>query len=428
MDFSRVSSLLRGVNIMKRFVLTIFFITLITPIPAHAGDISLHGFLQGNYSAGVDGSNPDGGDFKWAEEKLQLKVSAGKGSFSLFIKTDLSYDHISEEADLELREGYLDYFSDYWDLRVGRQVITWGVGDLIFINDTFPKDYEAFFSGRPMEYLKKGFDGIKIGVYPSFASAEMVIIPFFEPNVYPSGRRFYMYDPMPDVMNRREKEPTTNTDNTEIALRVYRNIAGFDTSLYFYRGFFRQSSMLPDSMLSPTRITFFYPELSVYGASLQGRALDGIVSFETGYYDSRQDRSGTDPMVPNNQTRFLIGYQKQLWEDFTAGVQYYTVYMHDYTSYKINVPSRFPQEKRLQDILTLRLTHLFMHQTLRLSFFSFWSVSDGDYLFIPEVKYNFTDHIWAAVGANIFGGGENWSQFGSLDKNDNLYVQVRYEF
>lgn len=393
-----------------------------------AEDIDIHGFFQGNYSVGLDGSNPDGGDLKWAEEKLQLKISANKKSFYLFIKGELSYDHISEESELELRESYLDYLSDNWDLRLGRQVITWGLGDLIFINDVFPKDYEAFFSGRPMEYLKKGIDGIKIGIYPSFASAELVIIPFFEPNVHPNNKRFWMYDPMPTVINRREQEPTTNMENTEIALRLYRDIAGFDASLYFYRGFYRQPSMLPDSLTAPTKIKLFYPELSVYGASLQGRALDGIVSFEGGYYDSRQDRKGTDPMIPNKSTRFLIGYQRQLWEDFTAGMQYYTVYMYDYNQYKINLPSGFPKEKRLQDLLTLRLTHLFMHQTLRLSFFSFWSLSDGDYMFIPEVKYNFSDNIWTAIGANVFGGGETWNQFGQLDNNDNIYLQLRYEF
>jgi hypothetical protein len=46
----------------------------------------------------------------------------------------------------------------------------------------------------------------------------------------------------------------------------------------------------------------------------------------------------------------------------------------------------------------------------------------------PEIKYNFSDHVWSAMGANIFGGGKASSQFGQFDKNDNIYVQVRYEF
>ncbi|MBI4710355.1 MAG: hypothetical protein HY759_04545 [Nitrospirae bacterium] len=414
---------------MKRLILLIVCsITLLILTPAGAEDISLHGFLQGNYSADLDRSNPDGGDFKWAEERLQLKLEADREPLRLFFKTDAFYDHVDEGADLEMREGYVDFTSSKWDLRIGRQVITWGVGDLIFINDVFPKDYEAFFSGRPMEYLKKGVDGIKMGVYPSAVSAEVIVIPFFEPNVYPDGNRFYMFDPMPAVTNREEREPSSSLDHTETALRIYRDIAGFDTSLYYYRGFFRQSAMHPDSMSSTTKMDLFYPELSVYGASAQGRALSGVLSVEAGYYDSRQDESGTDPMIANSQSKILFGYQRQIWEDFTMGLQYYAEYMHDYSEYERNIPAGFPQERKLQQLTSARVTQFLMHQTLRLSFFSFYSTSDGDYLLNPEIKYNLSDNIWAAIGANIFGGGDEWSRFGQLEKNDNLYTQMRYEF
>ena len=411
-----------------RLCLVLFVICILPSPDAIASDISLHGFLQGNYSTDTSTTNPDGGDFKLAEERLQLKLDASKDSFHIFVKADGWYDHIDQKWDSDLREGYADYTAGKWDLRLGRQVITWGVGDLIFINDVFPKDYEAFFSGRPLEYLKKGVDGAKIGIYPDFASFELVAIPFFEPNHFPDSHRFWMFDPLAVVTDGKEEKPAVTLENTEIALRAYRDIAGFDGSLYFYRGFFRQPSMMPDNLMMPTKLTLFYPKLSVFGASIQGKALDGVVSLESGYYDSREDRNGSDPMMPNSQTRFLLGYQKQLWEDFTVGLQYYAEYMHDYSAYKKNLPQGFPQESRLHELVAVRLTQFFMHQTLRLSWFSFWSPSDGDYLLNPEVKYNFSDHIWAAIGANIFGGGEKWSQFGQLEKNDNIYLQVRYEF
>ncbi len=411
-----------------RFVLYFIVCLAFSFTGASASDISLHGFLQGNYSADTATSNPDGGDFKLAEERLQIKLETSKDPFHLFLKTDAFYDHISEEPELELREGYVDFTSSSWDLRLGRQIITWGLGDLIFINDVFPKDYEAFFSGRPLEYLKKGVDGLKIGAYPEFASFEFVAVPFFEPNNFPDSKRFRMFDPLPSITDRNEEKPAVNLENTEVAVRAYRDIAGFDVSLYFYRGFFRQPSIMPDNLMTPSKLTFIYPKLSEYGASLQGRALEGVLSLEAGYYDSRQDSKGTDPMMPNSQTRFLIGYQRQLWEDFTLGLQYYGEYMHDYAAYKSSLPAGFPKERRLHDLFTVRLTQFLLHQTMKLSFFSFWSPSDGDYLMNPEVKYNFSDHVWAAVGANIFGGGEKWSQFGQLDRNDNVYLQVRYEF
>lgn len=413
---------------MKRLILTMACISLFFSIPAYAGDISLHGFIQGNYSFNTDSSNPDGKDMKWSEERVQLKLDANKEPFHLFLKTDVFYDNIDDASHLDVREGYIDFTSSSYDLRIGRQVITWGLGDLIFINDIFPKDYEAFFSGRPMEYLKKGVDGVKVGMYSSFASAELIVVPFFEPNNFPDPKRFHMFDPMPLITEREEEKPASTLDNTEIAFRLYRDVAGFDTSVYYYRGFLRQPYMLPDSMSSPSKLDLFYPELSVYGASLQGRALDGVLSLESGYYDSRQDRDGKNPMTPNSHTRFLIGYQRQMWEDFTMGLQYYGEYMHDYSEYKKNLPAGFSKEERLNQLASVRLTQFMVHQTLKLSFFAFYSLAYEDYLLNPEIKYNFSDSVWAAAGANIFGGGKEWNQFGSLDENDNIYVQVRYEF
>ena len=359
---------------------------------------------------------------------MQLKLDANKKTFHIFIKADAFYDHIDEKADMELREGYFDYTAEKWDIRFGRQILTWGLGDLIFINDVFPKDFGAFFSGRPLEYLKKGIDGIKVGIYPGFVSFELVAIPFFEPDNFPDPKRFWLFNPLPNITNREEKEPATNLKNTEIALRIYRNVAGFDASLYCYRGFFRQPSMITDNPMMPTKLTLFFPKLSVYGASLQGRALDGVLGLEAGYYDSRQDRSGIDYTVPNSQTRFLIGYQRQLWEDFTIGLQYYTEYMHDYSEYVKNQPAGLPKNKRLYQLASVRLSQFLKHQALRLSFFTFYSPSEGDYMLNPEIKYSFSDHIWAAIGGNIFGGGERWSQFGQLNNDNNAYIQLRYEF
>jgi hypothetical protein len=398
------------------------------PLSATAADVSLNGFIQGNYSRNTYTVNPDGGDYKLSEERVQIKLDASQDPFHVFIKSDAFHDNIDKNSVIELREGYADYTAPKWDARIGRQVVTWGVGDLLFINDVFPKDYAAFFSGRPLEYLKKGVDGAKIGLYPGFASFEFIAIPYFEPNNYPDPERFWLYDPMSGITNRETQDPYKDLRKTETSARIYREVAGFDASLYYYYGYSRQPSAMPDNPVTPTKLTMFYPALSVYGASAQGRSLDGVLSLEVGYYDSREDRQGTNPMIPNSQTRYLIGYQRQLWEDFTLGLQYYGDYMQDYSAYVQNLPAGFPQDKRLHQLASIRLTQFLLHQTLRLSFFAFYGLSDGDYMLNPEVKYNFTDAIWLALGGNFFGSGKPWSQFGQFAKDDNVYTQVRYEF
>jgi hypothetical protein len=89
-------------------------------------------------------------------------------------------------------------------------------------------------------------------------------------------------DPFPGSVDRTEKEPATTLDNTQFALRAYREVGGFDESLYAYRGFFGQPAIMPNNPLSPTLLTFFFPKLSEYGASAQGNVLDGVLSLETG--------------------------------------------------------------------------------------------------------------------------------------------------
>ena len=45
----------------------------------------------------------------------------------------------------------------------------------------------------------------------------------------------------------------------------------------------------------------------------------------------------------------------------------------------------------------------------------------------PEVKYNVTDAVSGALGANLF-GGPRATEFGQFDGNSNLDLVVRYAF
>lgn len=396
-------------------------------------NIEMHGFLMGNYSLRATGQKPggkEGRDFLLAEERLRLDIFGWTESIeaSARVKGDFLFDHVAEEFDVDLREAYLDYTTANFDFRLGRQIVTWGVGDLLFINDAFPKDWISFFTGRPLEYLKIGVDGFRTRYSSAAVNAEFLVIPRFKPDNLPTSDRFFLFDPFADVPARFEQEPESSFENTELALRLYRRIKDFDVSAYAYRGFWRTPSMLPDNFAAPTKVTAFYPDLSVYGLSAQGSAWDGILSFETGYYHSRKDEDGDNPTIQNSQIRFLLGYQRQMWKDFTLGVQYYIEIMEDYSAYVNSLPAGFPVQKEYRDIVTLRLEHLLKHQTLRLSLFIFYSPADNDYLIQPKVSYKFSDNFSATLGANLFGGERDTTFLGQFDQNDNVYISVRFDF
>jgi hypothetical protein len=287
--------------------------------------VILHGFAQAGYAARITGAAlpSGGGDFLAGEERLQLALSgtipAGVGGFSA--KVDLFHDAVADEAVVEIREAYLDVGSAAIGARVGRQIVTWATGDLLFINDVFPKDWTALFTGRPLEYLKLGSDAVKVNAQLGAAGLEAIAVPFLEADRLPSAERFFYFDPFLGITQRRSEEPASDFENTEVALKVSGSLSGWELALYTHRGYYRTPIMVPDATAVPPSLSMRYPRRNVYGGSVRGAALGGVVSFEAGYYDSREDGSGTDPLVPNSQALFLAGYQRQLSADFTVGLQ-----------------------------------------------------------------------------------------------------------
>jgi hypothetical protein len=395
-----------------------------------AEEPSVHGFLQANYSARLTGLQPpgqEGGDFLFGEERFQLRLEKSGEKGRLFIRSDFFHDAITGRPDLEVREAYVDTSMGESDVRVGRQLLIWGVGDYLFINDVFAKDWGAFFSGRPVAYLRVPQDALKLDMGNGKVSAEIVAMPFFQTDKLPSRNRFYQFDPFPG-MTRTTEKPQMEFQNTELAARIYGTTWGFDTALYLYRGFFRMPALQPNLMTVPTLVTETFPRLAVYGASTRGNALGGVVSAEVGYYASLSDQTGHNPIIPNSSFRYLAGYQRQLWEDFTLGLQYYGEVMMHYDAYRASVPPGFPVQDQHRQLMTLRLMQLFWNQTLRVGLFAFYSPTDQDYYLIPEVRYSISDNLWVAAVGNIFGGYRPTTFFGQMDANDNLAVTVRYEF
>ncbi|MDP2998995.1 MAG: hypothetical protein Q8N47_16015 [Bryobacterales bacterium] len=394
--------------------------------------VTIHGFLMGNASIRTTGKRPpmgEGGAFLLGEERLRLDVSGAtkSGSGFLLFKGDIFHDAVANRVDGDLREAYAGFRRGQFDLRLGRQIVTWGVGDLFFINDVFPKDWESFFSGRPMEYLKRGVDAVRLQYSSGALNVDVVATPFFTGDALPSPKRFFLYNPFAAVAEQREYSPPVRAENTEVGIRLYRRMAAFDFSLHGYRGFWRMPGASIAANDGP-RITRFYPRLVTWGASAQRNLLNGVVSFEGGRYNSLDDRGGTAPGLPNSQWRILAAYQRQLARELTATFQGYAEVMEGYDSYRKYLPAGFRPEDRVRGVFSVRLTQFLGYQNWRLSAFVACSPTDKDCFVQPEVSHRLSDRLSAAVGANIFSGKHETTFFGQMAKNDNVYLSIRFDF
>jgi hypothetical protein len=395
--------------------------------------IDFQSFAFGTFSLrthSVRPPGPEGRRFLLAEERLRLELNLWTevAETEVLVKLDGVHDAVTGEFYLDLREAYLDFTRGKADFRLGRQIATWGVGDFLFINDVFPKDWVSFFSGRPLEYLKLGVDALRGRYSSDVINAELLVIPRFEPDTLPTPERFLLFNNFVSAAGRNELMPDTGFDKPEVALRLYRQFRDYDVSAYMYRGYWRSPSQLIDDPVNPMDVTQFFPALSTWGLSAQGQSLGGVISLEAGYYDSREDRAGDNVAIPNSQARFLVGYQRQLSEETTLGLQYYVEVMMNFTAYENALPAGGKRNEKYRDIVTLRLGRFLQHQTWELSLFAFYSRAERDYLVQPRASYRVSDNFSAVLGANFFGGKTRMTFFGQFDRNDNIYLTLRYDF
>jgi hypothetical protein len=175
-------------------------------------------------------------------------------------------------------------------------------------------------------------------------------------------------------------------------------------------------------------VTLFYPRFNTYGASARSNLLGGVVNVEGGYLDSVDDSDGSNPLVENSSIRWMAGYDRQLASDTQLGLQAYYEYMLDHGRYVEGLAPGQPVRDELRQLYTLRLTQMYQYQTLIFSFFGFWSPTDEDYYLRLSGTKKLTDALALSLGANVFGGENDWTLFGSQEYNDNVYLRARYSF
>lgn len=372
------------------------------------------------------------------ETRAQFRVERPGDKVRLKLTADLLYDDLAEthHLDLDTGEGNLDLREasillrpvDSVDLKLGRQVLTWGTGDLVFINDMFPKDWVSFFIGRDVEYLKAPSDAVKVSLFSDAVNLDLVYTPRFDPDRYIDGERISFFNPALGTRTGRDNPlkvdlPDNAYQDDEIAARLQTNWSGYELAAYGYKGFWKSPAGS-----DPASGRALFPELDVYGLSVRGTVGSGIGNIELGYYHSGDDSGGSDPAIRNSEYRFLAGYEQEIARETTLSIQYYLEYMDDYDNYRDSLPADINARDEDRHVVTIRLTRLAVQQDLVLSLFTFYSPSDEDGYIRCNASYRVDDRWTVDGGLNLFFGEEDYTFFGQFEKNSNIYTGIRYGF
>jgi len=405
----------------RPFVLTAVFL-IFAVASAQAAELPFHGFLE--YSAGGRVVNDDRAtdDLLLNEVRFQLDFLHDTDAASMEFRVDFVHDWVVDDTFIDIREASILVIpASSIDLKVGAQILTWGTGDFLFLNDLFPKDWQSFFIGRDDEYLKKPAGAVRATWYGDTVNLDLVWLPVFVSDTFISGERLSYWDPgqgsivgpIDGVLD--PVDPARTWSNSQWAGRLFANFGGVETEIYGYYGNYGT----PEGF-DPVIDKAFYPELGSLGASVRGAILGGIGNAEFSWYDSLDDPDGSDPFITNSEYRALLGFSHDLARNQTLGLQGYVEHMLD-----------LPDNSGIDDDrwwITLRYTGLFMQQNLIVSWFSFYSPNEEDAYMRPKITYKISDEVMTTLGGNIFLGNEPDTFFGQFENNTNVYANLKYSF
>lgn len=364
-------------------------------------------------------------------------------------------ENLDQERDSEIvkiRELYVDYSAEDYDLRLGKQYIIWGVLEGVRIVDEInPMDFRELILPDLLDYRIPLWSA-KLDYYTDYGDLQFLLIPdlkFHKPA--PSGSEWELLQAVP---NTRSPE-SWKLENTEYGVKLDTSI--FDTEFsfsYFYTWddypvIFRTVKIAASSSEAPE---FFpaYTRISIYGMTAVRQFDDYILKMELAYVedkffglsntadDNNDDYVDTNGEIQKDHIRWGLGTDTVLWGwDVAIGVMQWSILDHDKnmiqdkidTSYNAFVRREFSKYS-----LTLQMLWIYMQQL------------DESYL-KPKAFVQITDNLQVAFGLDLFHGEKSdfglstvnaqgqfnvsvqRAQFlGNFSNNDRAFFEIKYSF
>lgn len=391
--------------------------------------LPLHGFVEYDIGSRIVPNEQYADETILHEAVFRVEIAKDSDIAAFHITTDARWDEFLHDTNLDIREAHITLFpADWWEIKIGRQILNWGTGERIFVNDLFPKDWRSFLIGREDEYLHAPVTGVKLDLLTDIADTTAVVVPRFTPDTSIDGERLSYWDRHAMTSDGvLVEKPEQTLANVEYHVRLTKNLIHkvVEVALYGYKGFFKRPQ--PTGDLQNLK---HFPELAVYGFSIRVPSPVAVFNIESSYYDSLDDRKGTDPLIPNSMVKSLVGCKVTLIKNSTTTVQYSFEWMQTYDEYLQSIASaeQSTLKKEYRDWITVDVTHLRHQERLRLSLFGSYSPVEHDWFLRPQITYWVSEPVQVTAGANLFFGEHEYTSFGQYQDNSHVFVRIRYTY
>ncbi len=366
------------------------------------------------------------------------------------VNIDNSRDVEIVKRGFEFREIFLDINTKKVDLRLGRQIVRWGVIEGARVVDELnPFDFSEFIL-REVEDRFIPLMMVRTKFYPGNYTFDLVWITEVEPHKpAPAGSEFEQFEILPGFvppesfldssLNLKDKA----FENTEVGGRLIGNFSGWELSvsgLYTWDDFpssFRVIQGNVDNPFDNTIETTFTPELkriTVIGTTLSKSFGKVVLNSEFSYtYDkffgTRLEVGGLDPGIQ-------LGEAQRDYIKYGLGFDF-SLYNIDFSTVFLEQRIFDWQPAILQDevdsVVSLFLRKSFSNDRMGVQLLTLYFLNENDFLLRPRLDASITDAVKARFGGDFFIGdrGGTVGEFdfiGFFNDSDRLYLEVMYSF
>ena len=419
-----------------------------TPTPSPF-KLSLHGELRHETAVRLQKPQEISKNKDFAYLELSGKFSrsfgfnvSGRGYYdSVFDFPSPLYDRSVErdqQWDAALRNAYVDISAGPMGLRLGKQQIVWGEAVNLFFADVVnPRDMR--------EFLLPDLKDIRIPLWAAdleffFGNThlEFIAIPVLEHDrLGVPGSEFAFSAPsLPPGAELNVAEvrmPANNARNGVYGFRLGQFVKGWDLNGFYLYGYDYTPTFFRTIDFDETTETVTVnvnPEITrkrTVGATFS-KDLGGLILKGEFVYDRERNFVVDDPAHPT-------GIVKSDYFEYLLGVDYTFFRKLDFNAqvfqqYILNPVGNLYRPDRASYV-SIWLKTGFWDNHVEPEFFAVARIprvgEDTDFMFRPKLNFNISNHIQAAVGADLFGGDPAGS-FGQYEEQDRVFVSMRLLF
>ncbi len=352
--------------------------------------IQVKGFLDTYHAARTE----DKADWMASRTRARGEVKLEKGAASLFVSMNATYNAIlKDRTGMELREAYLAYAKGNLDLRVGRQIVVWGVADALRLTDCVsPCDYTEFLA-QDYDDIRMPVNALRTRYTWRSVTFEAICNPVADFFILPTDRHnpwalTLPSAPLPYTIDLESCKPEKRLRNMEYGGRITTNLSGIDFSLSVLRTWNKMPALsltVSDNGKS-LLVKGEYRRMTMLGADCSLPVGQFVLRGEAAcYFDEAQSRGVGKDVVCRNTYNALVGVDWYPGNDWNFSAQY----CHKYTAGNLDGLSVY----RHAALATARISKELMRNSLKLSTFAYVDVSNGGVFNRFSASYALNDQI-----------------------------------